>query len=74
MGYLIDPNGNKDYGEYLQSEPQGKPTSDELAGAYSATDAEKLLCEFCGAYSPRSCELRDEMNGVCPWEDSDDDI
>ena len=31
------------------------------------------LCEFCGAYSPRSCELRDEMDGVCPWEESEPD-
>ena len=29
------------------------------------------LCEFCGAYSPRSCELRDEMNGACIWEESE---
>lgn len=27
------------------------------------------LCEFCGAYSPRQCELRDETGGVCPWEE-----
>lgn len=27
------------------------------------------LCEFCGAYSPRNCELREEMDGVCPWEE-----
>jgi hypothetical protein len=31
------------------------------------------LCEFCGAYSPRNCELRDEMNGICPWEESEPD-
>jgi hypothetical protein len=28
-------------------------------------------CPWCGAYSPRSCELRDEMTGdICPWEES----
>lgn len=30
-------------------------------------------CQFCGAYSSRSCELRDEMNGACPWEESEPD-
>lgn len=30
------------------------------------------LCEFCGAYTPRQCELREEM-GVCPWEESEPD-
>lgn len=30
------------------------------------------LCQFCGAYSPMSCELREEM-GSCPWEDSEPD-
>ena len=29
------------------------------------------LCEFCGSYSPRDCELREEMDGVCPWEESE---
>lgn len=27
------------------------------------------LCPFCGAYSPRQCELEDETDGVCPWEE-----
>lgn len=27
------------------------------------------LCPWCGAYSPRSCELEDEM-GCCPWSES----
>ena len=27
------------------------------------------LCEFCGASSARQCELRDETDGVCPWEE-----
>ena len=31
------------------------------------------ICEFCGAYSTRSCELREEMNGICPWEESEPD-
>ena len=31
------------------------------------------LCEFCGAYSPRDCELREEMNGICPLEESEPD-
>lgn len=30
------------------------------------------LCPWCGAYSPRQCELEDEM-GVCPWEESEPD-
>ena len=30
------------------------------------------LCPWCGAYSPRSCELEDEM-GICPWVESDED-
>lgn len=30
------------------------------------------ICPFCGAYSPRSCELEEEM-GSCPWEDSEPD-
>lgn len=29
------------------------------------------LCPYCGAYAPRSCELREEMTGdICPWEES----
>ena len=31
------------------------------------------ICEFCGAYSIRSCEMRDEMDGICPWEESQPD-
>ena len=31
------------------------------------------LCPFCGAYSTRQCELEDEMNGICPWEESEPD-
>lgn len=28
------------------------------------------LCPFCGAYSPRSCEIEDEIDGAeCPWAD-----
>lgn len=30
------------------------------------------LCPFCGAYSPRQCELEDERR-VCPWEGSEPD-
>ena len=26
------------------------------------------LCPFCGAYSPRSCELLEEAGGECPWD------
>ena len=27
------------------------------------------LCPFCGAYSPRQCEIEDEIGGAeCPWE------
>ena len=25
------------------------------------------LCPFCGAYSPRSCELEEDTGGECPW-------
>ena len=28
-------------------------------------------CEFCGAYSRRSCEMEDE-HGVCAWEEAQD--
>lgn len=31
------------------------------------------LCPWCGAYSKRSCELREEMDGICPWEESEPD-
>lgn len=31
------------------------------------------LCPFCGAYSPRSCDLEEETGGFCPWEEIDDD-
>ncbi len=31
------------------------------------------LCPFCGAYSPRQCELEEETGGVCPWEESEPD-
>jgi hypothetical protein len=27
------------------------------------------LCPFCGAYSPRQCELEEESGGICPWEE-----
>lgn len=27
------------------------------------------VCEFCGAESPRQCELED-VAGCCPWEES----
>lgn len=30
------------------------------------------LCPFCGAYSPKQCELEEETGGVCPWEESQD--
>lgn len=31
------------------------------------------LCPFCGAYSPRQCDLEEETGGVCPWEESQPD-
>ena len=31
------------------------------------------LCPFCGAYSPRFCELLEETGGICPWEESSPD-
>ena len=31
------------------------------------------LCPFCGAYSPRQCELEEESGGVCPWEEMQPD-
>ncbi len=31
------------------------------------------LCPFCGAYSPRQCELLEETGGICPWEESEPD-
>jgi hypothetical protein len=37
--------------------------------ARQGRDQVSPLCQFCGAYSPRQCELEDEM-GCCPWEES----
>ena len=31
------------------------------------------LCPFCGAYSPRQCEMLEETGGMCPWEESEPD-
>ncbi|AMX93759.1 hypothetical protein A4R28_11905 [Mesorhizobium ciceri] len=31
------------------------------------------LCPWCGAYSPRQCDLEEETGGVCPWEESEPD-
>lgn len=31
-----------------------------------------VLCPWCGAYSPRQCELEDDL-GECPWENSEPD-
>lgn len=31
-------------------------------------DDDFTLCPICGAYSPRSCEERDDHGGECPWE------
>ncbi len=33
----------------------------------------KSLCPFCGAYSPKQCELEEETGGVCPWEETEDE-
>lgn len=30
------------------------------------------LCPFCGAYSPRSCDLIDDA-GYCAWEEMEDE-
>ena len=30
------------------------------------------LCPFCGAYGPRSCDLREDA-GCCPWEDAEEE-
>jgi len=31
------------------------------------------LCPFCGACSPRSCDIEEETGGFCPWEELGDD-
>lgn len=31
-------------------------------------------CPFCGAYSPRSCELEEDTGGFCPWEEIEDEL
>ena len=31
------------------------------------------LCPWCGAADPAHCDFREDMNGTCPWEESDDD-
>ncbi|MET3648080.1 hypothetical protein [Phyllobacterium ifriqiyense] len=33
----------------------------------------KSLCPFCGAYSSKQCELEEETNGCCPWEEIEPD-
>lgn len=35
-------------------------------------DEDRRLCPVCGAYSIRECELREETDGVCPWEEEQD--
>lgn len=30
------------------------------------------LCPFCGAYGPRSCDLREDA-GCCPWEEAEEE-
>ena len=37
------------------------------------TETCETLCPFCGAYSPRQCEMFEDFDGVCPWEESQDD-
>lgn len=32
------------------------------------------LCPFCGAYSTQSCELLEETDGACPWEEAEEEI
>lgn len=34
---------------------------------------DKECCPFCGAYSTRSCELEEETEGCCPWEEMRDE-
>jgi hypothetical protein len=34
----------------------------------------KPICPFCGAYSPKQCDLEEETGGVCPWEESEDEM
>ena len=32
------------------------------------------ICPFCGAYSPRSCDMDGfEETGICPWDESHPD-
>lgn len=39
----------------------------------ASPDDDLTLCPFCGAYSPRNCELEEESDGCCPWEESQPD-
>lgn len=32
----------------------------------------KLLCPFCGSYSPRTCDLFEDA-GCCPWEEAEEE-
>lgn len=37
---------------------------------------DNLMCPHCGAYTPRQCDLEDDL-GSCPWVESgqyDDDV
>lgn len=49
------------------------PGYDDWKLASPDEDRSDTLCPFCGAYSPRHCELEEETMGVCPWEESQPD-
>lgn len=45
----------------------------KLSGPDDERDRKGMICPFCGAYSTRSCELEEEMDGACPWEEMEDE-
>jgi hypothetical protein len=49
-----------------------------LRGRVAGDRGERVVsvppCPFCGAYSPRSCELEEDTGGFCPWEEIEDEL
>ncbi|WP_454917354.1 hypothetical protein [Xanthobacter sediminis] len=62
------PGWRTSKGAHFQCRRCGHDAGYSSGGSMTAT-----LCPFCGAYSPRSCELLEETGGICPWEESEPD-
>lgn len=44
------------------------PTDIKAGMMVTEQEPEEKMCPICGAYSKRSCELRDTNGGECPWD------